>query len=227
MAGFLDWPLDAPLFRDRFDAGRETAALVPSGLGPRTLVVGLARGGVQVAAEIAAARGWPLDVVAVRKVRHPYQPEYALGAVTPGGDGVYVRAGDGLSESQLADAVAQARREAAELHACLHAEHAPLDPTAAGRARRRRPRDRVDADRGGALADSGTRGPHPRRRPVAARQSVARILDQVELFTCPHVRDNLVAVGIWYSDFSPVSDDDVLRLLDEAAARAGAVTGAG
>ena len=228
MAGFLDWPLDAPLFRDRFDAGRETAALVPAGLGPRTLVVGLARGGVQVAAEIAAARGWPLDVVAVRKVRHPYQPEYALGAVTPGGDGVYLRAGDGLTESQLAGAVAHARREAAGLDARLHAEHTPLDPAG-------RPVVLVDDGlaTGSTLiaaarwAKAGRAALTLAAVPVAARQSVDAILDEVDLLYCPHVRDDLLAVGIWYADFAPVSDDDVLRLLDEAAARAHPVTSAG
>lgn len=228
MAGFLDWPFDAPLFRDRFDAGRVTAAVVPAGLGPQTLVVGLARGGVLVAAEIAAAHDWPLDVVAVRKVRNPYQPEYALGAVTPGGDGVYVRAGDGLSDSQLADAVGQAQREAVKLDACLHAGHPPLD---------RAGRPVVLVDDG--LATGSTliaaarwaRAGHAARTlaavPVAARQSLDRILDEVDLFYCPHVRDDLGAVGIWYADFSPVSDDDVLRLLDETAVRSHAVTGAG
>jgi hypothetical protein len=56
---------------------------------------------VVVAAEVAYALGLPLDVVAVRKVGHPWQPEYALGAVAPGG-GVYVRDPGGLGERELA-----------------------------------------------------------------------------------------------------------------------------
>jgi putative phosphoribosyl transferase len=55
--------------------------------------------------------------------------------------------------------------------------------------------------------------------PVAACGSVQQVLDEVDLFFCPHIRDDLYAVGIWYADFSPVTDQDVLRLLDEAAAR--------
>ena len=216
----MGWLLDAPLFRNRSEGGRAVAALLP-GLGPRTLVVGLARGGVLVAAEIAAARGWPLDVVAVRKVRHPYQPEYALGAVTPNGGGVYVRAThDGLTETQVAQAVAEARREARELDRSLHAEHPPLEPAG---------RPVVLVDDG--LATGATMIAAARWAasagasrtvaaiPVAARQSVREVLDEVDLLFCPHVRDDLYAVGVWYADFSPVSDDDVLRLLEDAAAR--------
>lgn len=216
---------DAPLYGDRCDGGRELARLLPE-LGAETLVVGLARGGVEVAAEIAAARGWPLEVLAVRKVRHPFQPEYGLGAVTPEGDGIYVRAPDGLTEAQLADVVAAARFEAQELDHRLHAEHPAHD-------RANRPVVLVDdglatgatmiaaarwARSGGAARVVAT-------VPVAARQSVEQLLDEVDLFFCPHVRDDLYAVGLWYADFSQVSDTDVLQLLDEAAART-APTGA-
>jgi putative phosphoribosyl transferase len=193
MAGLPGWLLDAPLFRDRADAGRAVAALLPE-LGPRTLVVGLARGGVLVAAEVAAAGGWPLDVVAVRKVRHPYQPEFALGAVTPDEDGVYLRSGDGLTEAQLAQAVARAQGEAGELDRRL---------IAAARWARSGGAERTVA-----------------AVPVAARQSVEQVLAEVDLLFCPHVRDDLYAVGIWYADFSQVSDEDVLGLLESGPAHA-------
>ena len=82
-----------PLFADRSEAGRELGSLLAHGRreGP-VAVVGLAHGGVAVAAEVARALDAPLDVIAVRKVGHPLQPEYALGAVTP--DAVYIRAHD-------------------------------------------------------------------------------------------------------------------------------------
>ncbi|MGZ4318634.1 MAG: phosphoribosyltransferase [Gaiellaceae bacterium] len=211
--------LDAPLYDDRFDGGRELAKLLPE-LGPQTLVVGLARGGVEVAAEIAAARSWPLDVLAVRKVGHPYQPEYALGAVAPDGDGVYLRAWDGLTEAQVAEAVETARRSARELDLELHREHPPLT---------REGRPVVLVDDGLATgatmvaaarwASSGGAATVVAAAPLAARQSVEQLLDEVGLFFCPHVRDDFYAVGVWYADFSQVSDTDVLRLLDEAAAR--------
>jgi putative phosphoribosyl transferase len=215
----VTWLLDAPLFADRSEGGRAVTALLPA-LGTQTVVVGLARGGVEVAAEIAAARGWPLDVLAVRKVRHPYQPEYALGAVTPGGDGVYVRARNGLTEAEFADAVAAARHEAEELDHLLHADHPALD---------RADRPVVLVDDGLATgatmiaaarwARAGGATPVVAAVPVAARPSVEHVLPEVDLLYCPHVRADLYAVGIWYADFAQVSDGDVLRLLDAATAR--------
>jgi putative phosphoribosyl transferase len=218
MTELLDGLLDAPLYRDRTEAGRELADLLPGDLGPQTLVVGLARGGVVVAAEIAAARGWPLDVVVVRKVRHPYQPEFALGAVTPGGD-VYLRSSEGVAPTRVTQATAQARREAEELDRLVHGSHEQLERT----------------DRPVVLVDDGlatgatliaaarwARSGHAAMTlaavPVAARQSVQGILEEIDLLFCPHVRDDLYAVGIWYADFSPVSDDEVVRILDTAAA---------
>jgi predicted phosphoribosyltransferase len=222
VAGFL---LDAPLFGDRVDAGRAVARLLPA-LGPQTVVVGLARGGVVVAAEIAAARGWPLDVVAVRKVRHPYQPEYALGAVTPDGDGVYVRGPDGLTGEQVADAVAEARREARALDERLHADRPPLD-------RAGRPVVLVDDGlaTGATMIAAARWAVHSGAAstiaavPVCARQSVTLLLDEIDLFFCPHVRDDLYAIGIWYADFSQLSDADVRQLLEAADARPGALPG--
>lgn len=214
------WLLDAPLFRDRFDAGRQLLRVLPPELGREAIVVGLARGGVQVGAEIAAALDAALDVVAVRKVRHPYQPEYALGAVTPDGAGVYLRSSDGLTDAQIARAVDEARHEARELDRRLHEAHPPLE---------RSGRPVVLVDDGLATgatmiaaarwAKSGQAAQVVAAVPVAARQSVERVAEEVDLLVCPHVRPDLVAVGIWYEDFSAVSDDDVLQLLDAAAER--------
>lgn len=208
---------DAPLFRDRVDAGRAVAALLPA-LGPRTLVVGLARGGVIVAAEIAAERGWQLDVLAVRKVGHPYQREYAIGAVAPDGDGVYLRGRDGLTEAQVADAVAEAQRAAAELDRRLHGDRVPLD---------RAGRTVVLVDDGiatGATMIAAARWAAASGAsrtlaavPICARQSVRALLDDVDLLFCPHVRDDVCAIGHWYADFTQVSDADVERALAGAA----------
>jgi putative phosphoribosyl transferase len=120
---------EAPLFRDRRDAGRQLADLLlrDGALAGDSVVVGLARGGVAVAAPVAAALGAPLDALAVRKLGHPDQPEYALGAVTPG-DGVFVRDRAGLTPERLAQAVDATRREARELDAALHAERPAVAP---------------------------------------------------------------------------------------------------
>ena len=76
---------DSAMFRDRRDAGRQLAQSLRRYRGPDTVVLGLPRGGVPVAAEVAAALGAPLDVIVVRKLGVPYQPELAMGAVGEGG----------------------------------------------------------------------------------------------------------------------------------------------
>ncbi|MGH3085270.1 MAG: hypothetical protein ACRDNP_14695, partial [Gaiellaceae bacterium] len=95
-------------FRDRHAAGRllarelvRTGAVEASADG--VVVVGLARGGVEVAREVAAELRAPLDALAVRKIGHPWQPEYGIGAVAPGGV-QYVRSHDGLTEGEVAEA---------------------------------------------------------------------------------------------------------------------------
>jgi len=102
------------LFRDRLDAGRHLAAALERTQLGDAVVVGLARGGVTVAAEVARRLSLPLDALAVRKIGYPFQPEYGIGAVTPGAGGVYLRSDEGLDDEQLRRVIEQAqfRREA-------------------------------------------------------------------------------------------------------------------
>ncbi|MGN6377653.1 MAG: phosphoribosyltransferase, partial [Gaiellales bacterium] len=115
-------------FDDRRQAGTILAGHLAADLPGDGVVIGLARGGVVVAAEVARTLGWPLDALAVRKVGHPLQPEYAIGAVTPGG-GTMLRQDVGLSEEQLAQALAAAREGAEQLDRRLH-ERRPARPVA-------------------------------------------------------------------------------------------------
>ena len=115
-----------PLFADRCDAGRRLSPALAAEAWRDPVAIGLARGGVEVAAEVARGLEAPLDVVAVRKVGHPWQPEYALGAVTPG-DGEYVRGPNGLDDEQLAAVVEAAKGEAERLDRRLHADQPGLD----------------------------------------------------------------------------------------------------
>lgn len=205
------------LFHDRRDAGRELAGAlldVPTG---DAVVVGLARGGMEVAAEVARVLELPLDVVAVRKVGHPVEPEYAIGAVAPGSDGVYLRASDGLTESEIAAAVARAKAAADQLDRMLHGLRAPVDLP--GRAA-------LLVDDG--LATGATmvaairwaRGLGATRIvvavPVAAAESSAPVRREADVFVCPYELAEFGAVGLWYDRFAQVSDEDVLRILEEA-----------
>jgi putative phosphoribosyl transferase len=199
-------------FHDRFDAGRRLAEALRARPAP-DLVVGLARGGVQVAFEVARALGAELDVVAVRKVGHPWQPEYAIGAVAPGG-GVYVRASDGLTEGEIAEAVTRAAAAADALDRTLRGGRPPV--SLAGR-------DVLLVDDG--LATGATmiaaarwaRAAGARRVaaavPVGAASTVELVRREVDELVCPSQVDGFGAVGFWYEEFPQLEDEDVLRLL--------------
>jgi putative phosphoribosyl transferase len=202
-------------FRDRFEAGSRLVAVLPADLPVDTLVIGLARGGVQTAAAVARARGSRLDALAVRKVGHPLQPEYALGAVAPGGNGVYIRSSDGITQDELAAVVVRAKQAADELDRRLHARHAKARLTG---------RTVLLVDDGlatGATMTAAVRWAHAQGAarvavgvPVAAASSAARLRDEAEVWSVIET-EGLGAVGFWYERFDPVGEEEVLELLDE------------
>lgn len=206
-------------FRDRREAGRLLGAALHESPALRgdapPVVVGLARGGVEVAAEVARALGAPLDALAVRKVRHPWQPEYGIGAVAPGGI-VHLRGPDGLTREQVERAVAHAAREADELDERLH-EARPRVPIGGAAC--------VLVDDG--LATGGTmtaavawaRAGGASRVvvavPVGAADSCSTLEhdERVDALVCLAVPPAFGAVGFWYEDFHQLTDDDVRALL--------------
>ena len=217
----LDAGLSSGSFADRRDAGRKLAArLMPLAAGD-PVVVGLPRGGIPVAGEVAAALGAPLEFLAVRKLGAPHNPEYGIGAIAEGGTRVLdpeALAVLGIDNGALIEIVA---RESAELRrrvAAYRGERLPLPlhdrlaiivdvgvatgvtDTAALRAiRRRQPRRLVLAV------------------PVCAPDSAARLRDEADELVCLVEPRHLYGVGQWYRDFSQVSDREVVASL--AAAR--------
>ena len=204
------------LFHDRFDAGRQLAAALERRHLGDAVVVGLARGGVPVAAEVARRLSLPLDVLAVRKIGYPWQPEYGIGAVTPGRDGVYVRSHDGLGESELRRAIEQAIAKADVLDQILHENHRSLDLH--GKAA-------LLVDDGlatGATMVAAVRWArsHGATRviiavPVGAAQSVRLLRQEADEVVCSLVPEDFKAVGFWYAVFTQVENEDVVALLDE------------
>jgi putative phosphoribosyl transferase len=204
-------------FRDRADAGRrEAARLGALGL-EDPVVLGLPRGGVPIAAEIAAALDVPFDVFAARKVGLPGQEELGIAAVAEGlPEPVLSPAGEALGAS-LADLDVLAGRARAELsrRADRYRGGRPL-PDVAGR-------DVVVADDGlatGVTAEAALRALRlrdPRRLvlavPVCPADTRARLAAVADDIVCVITRSDFTAVGEWYDDFAQLTDDDVLRLL--------------
>ncbi len=205
------------LFADRVDAGRKlAAALAKVDLGDDAVVVGLARGGVPVAAEVARLLSLSLDALVVRKIGFPRQPEYGIGAVAAGSGGAYVRSDEGLSEQAVQRAIEQAEVEAAALDQLVHAhvERATL-----------RGRTTVLVDDG--LATGGTMTASVRwaraagasrvvvAAPVAAVATADLLRDEADEVVCLDEPSQLGAVGLWYRVFTQVETHEVVALLEE------------
>jgi putative phosphoribosyl transferase len=200
-------------FRDRRDAGRALARRLQAQRIGDAVVVGLARGGVIVAAEVARALGLPLDALAVRKVRHPLQPEYGIGAVTPGG-ATYLRPSPDLSEAQVDAAVAHALAGADALEQRIHLRRPAVD--VAGR-----PCVLVDDGlaTGGsmmaALRWARARGATRvvAAAPVAPPETIELLGAEADAVVCVEHPEVLFSVGEWYEDFRQVEEEEVVELL--------------
>jgi putative phosphoribosyl transferase len=209
-------------FADRHDAGRRLARLLERFREERPVILGMPRGGVPVAAEIADALGAPLDVAVVRKVGAPRNPEFAIGAVAEGGVEVLSAqavAALGLSETTVRRLLAGAELELAATTSRYRAGRAPAD--LAGRTA-------ILVDDGlatGRSARAALLSVHGRGAarailavPVAARESVGALRGLAEEVVCVELPESLFAVGLWYEDFRPTSDEEVAAIL---AGRAG------
>jgi putative phosphoribosyl transferase len=204
-------------FRDRRDAGRRLAALLEQARCEHPIVVGIPRGGVPVAAEVARALGAPLDVAVVCKIGAPQNPEYAIGALAEGGvhvlseQAVHALA---LTEDERAALVARVESELQRRLRRYRGDRAPIELTG---------RTVVLVDDGLATGRSALAAVRSLRRrgaawvilavPVAARQSAQSLSHEADEVVCVEMPADLWAVGYWYEDFSPTTEVEVAALL--------------
>jgi putative phosphoribosyl transferase len=221
-----------PLFRDREDAGGHLAAALAKYRGQDALVLGIPRGGVPVAAEVARRLEAELDVVVARKLGAPLQPELAMGAVTANG-GLFVDdeivAEIGVDQDELNRVIARERAEAKARERRFRGERPP--PRIARRTV-------IVVDDG--LATGATmraavhavRGDGPARLvaavPVGSGYARDALAEEVDEVVCLHAPEPFWAVGLYYANFAPVEDAEVQRILQEyRAAAPPAAVGAG
>ena len=211
-------------FLDRADAGRRLASLV-AGLptierGAGSVVVGLPRGGIPVAYEIARALGAPLDVILVRKVGLPAQPELAMGAI--GEDGIrvinedVVRA-ERVTERQFAEVEELERAELIRRAERYRADH-PRVPLVGKTA--------IVVDDGIATGSTARAACQVARAhgaarvvlavPLAPQASLDALAGVVDDMVCAEVPEPFLAIGQWYLDFAQTADAEVVDLLRRA-----------
>jgi putative phosphoribosyl transferase len=209
-------------FSNREEAGRQLAQQLLGYKDEAPIVLGLPRGGIPVAYEVARALEAPLDVWVVRKVGAPSYPEFGLGAVAEGGI-VYLNpeslADVGASAEEVQELVGMKSEEVAERARRFRGSKPPLQLEG---------RTVILVDdgiaTGGSMRAALQAVQHRRPRkivlavPVAASQSLEELQGLVDDIVCVHATPTLSAIGGWYEDFHQVPDDEVARLLEQARA---------
>ena len=214
------------MFRDRRDAGRQLAEKLTHLRDDRPVVVGLPRGGVPVAFEVARALDAPLDVIVVRKLGVPFQPELGLGAIGENGVRVLNAAvirGAQVTAEELAQVEARERIEVERRARHFRRGRTPV--SLAGRTA-------IVVDDG--IATGGTARAalqvaraHGAARvvlavPVASPDSLRAMEGAADEVVCLETPFRFMAVGQWYADFDQTSDEEVVTLLAAGARGDGA-----
>jgi predicted phosphoribosyltransferase len=210
------------IYQDRRHAGKVLANALKRYAGSDDVVVlGLPRGGVPVAFEVANALGAPLDVFVVRKLGVPGYPELAMGAIATGGAIVLNR--DVVEAlpitKEMIDAVVQSEsRELERRERAYRGDRPPLDLTG---------KTVILVDDGLATGASmraaiaALRQLHPKRIvvgvPIASPSTCEEVGREVDDIVCAVTPEPFQAVGLWYQDFSQTSDEEVRKLLEQAA----------
>jgi len=211
------------LFADRTEAGQALARELVKYKGQPVHVYALPRGGAQVAAEVARALNAPLDLIFVRKIGAPAQPELAIGAVVDGGTPIIVRNDDvmrftGTRDTQFDQICRRELQEIERRRKVYLQDRPPLDP--AGKIA-------IVIDDGVATGATmraalrATRMRHPKKLvlavPVGAYDSIEELRGEVDEVVCLSAPEDFGALGYYYEDFRQLSDQDVIDILDRSS----------
>jgi len=210
-------------FRDRSDAGRRLAKALAAYKREKPVILALPRGGVPVAAEVAAVLNAPLDLILVRKIGTPMQPELAIGAVVDGGQPIVVRNED------ISQLVGVSEIEFKEICAAELAEIERRRERYLGDRTRVEVRGRVtividDGIATGATTRAALRATRMRNPqklvlavPVAPTEALVEMRQEADDVVCLEAHERFRAIGWFYEDFTQVADQQVIDALKRFA----------
>ena len=212
-------------FKDRSEAGKKLAKALHRYEGRNPVILALPRGGVPVAAEVAAALTAPLGLVLVRKIGVPWQPELAMGAVVDGGAPIIVRNEDvirhtGVDEAEFRQVCDEELAEIESRRRRYLGDRAPIEV-----------KDRVtividDGIATGATVRAALRATRmraPKRLvlavPVASTEALAEVRKEADDVICLEAHEFLGAIGFYYADFRQTSDEEVVEAMARYSSR--------
>lgn len=209
------------LFHDRKEAGRVLAEELSQFKEKKdAIVLGLARGGVVVAYEVAKVLSLPLNVVAPRKIGAPGNPELALGSIMENGEGVFNQSIINILGASKAYITNEIEREKAraQQRLALYRQYAPL-PDIKGHAI-------ILVDDGVATGSTMLTSIQAMRQaqaksvivavPVSSTEAYELLVKAADEVICPYVREDFIGVGMYYQYFGQTDDQEVVQLLKEA-----------
>lgn len=211
-------------YRNRREAGQRLAdALRDHDVQPDPLVMALPRGGLPVGKEIADAFDAELDVILVRKLGHPNQPELAMGAIASGGGrSLNERVASQVPQEQFQEVEHKEREELTRRERVFRGDRP--QPNVEGRCV-------ILVDDGIATgstmqaATEALRSLHPARIlaavPVGPPTSIRHLAQVVDEVVCPNQPEPFMSIGQFYHDFAQLSDQDVIEILRESRPEAG------
>ena len=211
------------LFHDRVDAGRRLAAALAEFKGEELVILGIPRGGVVVASEVAKALGAPLDIVVTRKIEAPGEPEYALGAVTQEGEVIMDRQAAeslGATKEYLDAQVMKKRAEVNERMRKFRGDAPYLDLEGKVVVI---VDDGIATGRSVAAAVMSVKKRRPKKIvvavPVAPKDAVETLTGDGTRVVCLETPGPFLAIGEFYGVFDQVDDKEVKQILDRNRSR--------
>lgn len=209
------------IFKDRIEAGQRLAkALEKYKNQKNTIILALPRGGVVTGFELAKELGLPLDLVVPRKIGAPGNPEFAIGAITEEGEGIFneeIIRDYRISKEYIEKTVEEERKEAQRRLVTYRGERVPLDLVG---------KTVIIVDDGIATgltmraAIKSTKNKDPKKIivavPCGAKDSIDRIKREVDEVVCLHAPVFFGAVGAFYREFPQITDEEVIDLMKKA-----------